>query len=84
MGYRFLNACTILLALWLKTQLIPRGADVFWGFMVLHCTRKNNLAKNWCQIVKIFAKNFEPKKYLGWNHHIVDENRIIDMWYVLM
>jgi len=29
-------------------------------------------------------KNFELKNDLGWNCQIVDENKIIDIWYVLM
>jgi len=29
------------------------------------------------------AKKIQTKKIIGWNHHIVTEKQIVDMWYSL-
>jgi len=57
---------------------------VFFGFLVPDCTRLNNLAKKGKKLWSFSPENFKLKKKLGWNCQIVDENRIMDMWYVLM
>jgi len=56
----------------------------FFGFPVPDCTKKNNLAKKRQKFVKSFARKLQIKETLGWNHQIVDENRIRDMWYAWM
>jgi len=65
----------------LKTVFFP-------GDLSSNCTRIMGLAPSpWninCKLLVEIAKKFRLMKNIGWNRQILDESKIMDMWYVLI